>query len=259
VASLNDIWDWDSPLERYKGETHRANTGLQDFFGMGPGRSLRILVRGYRGEIEPQEPLYVLFSQYRAQDGHGPGMLPPTKRLATVGGWSRDYQWQARIARHGQIELEHREEVRDLRRQEIEDLDWKTGSDLREKAARFMEALPKFIMNTVQEEAQEDGSVVKTVTLRMNTTLSQLSQAVKTASELQRLSTNEPTEITEIRGAALLMQLAAELDSLASATTTVDPEYDDDSGPEGTACGDPESTTDGVGPTAEGEPGDPAV
>ena len=118
MASSQGLWDWESPLARYKGETYRANTALVDYVSMGPGRSLVKLIRGYRGEIEPEETLYIMFSQYRSQSGSGPESLPPTKRQGTVSVWSMRYQWQARIARLAALDTDRRDEVRDARRKE---------------------------------------------------------------------------------------------------------------------------------------------
>jgi hypothetical protein len=224
------LWDWDNPLGRYTGETSRANAALQDYVDLGPGRSLAVLARGYRGEIAPGEPYFELFKAYRGQGQGKPGAIPPTRQLSTLEGWSSRFQWQARLSRYQQIDNERREAIRETRRQELEDLDWKTGKDLRDKAVAFLAELPKFQSDTVQKVEQPDGSTLQIVTVRLNTSISQLSQALRVASELQRLSIHEPTDITEYHGASLLTQLIAELDELAEANQGADPEPLDDPG-----------------------------
>lgn len=64
------------PLPR---ESNRTRAAFEDYYAMGPGRSLTALVAGYRvrGESDPR---------------------PPARRLATVKAWSAAFGWQARIA-----------------------------------------------------------------------------------------------------------------------------------------------------------------
>jgi len=57
-------------------ETNRARQAFEDYFNMGPGRSLESLLRRYQVATEA---------------------LPPTKRIATLKDWSRKHDWQNRV------------------------------------------------------------------------------------------------------------------------------------------------------------------
>lgn len=250
----DEMWDLDAPLQRYKGESAKANGALQDYVLMGPGRSLRELHRGYCGEVDPQEPGYALFSMYCPQGDGGATSLPPTKRQRTLQTWSARYHWQARVARYEQLQNDRRLSIREARRQELEDKDWYSGHELRTRVHEFLEKLPVHLETVVNVEEQPDGTLVKTIVKELNASLTQISQALKAASDLQRLSTDEPTDITEIRGAALLAELVAELDKLAAAGEDPDPESDDDAGTAGPVGGDPESESEGPGSAEATEP-----
>lgn len=57
-------------------ETNKAKQAFEDYFNLGPGRSLRIL-----------------HDQYRSNTEH----RPPTIQLATIKKWSSEHGWQERI------------------------------------------------------------------------------------------------------------------------------------------------------------------
>jgi hypothetical protein len=232
-------WDWEEPLARAKGETSKANTALQDYIDLGPGRSLRILAAGYRGEIEEGEPGHAVFVPYLGQAEDGSGIVPPTKYKATIDRWSSKYDWQARLARYQEIENERREEIRARRRKQLEDQDWEHGQELRDKVLELVEVLPLFVTENVEINELDDGSVEKIIYQKLNARIADLARALKTSSELQRLSADEPTEHIKLAGGALLNQLASEMDDLVSETTNGDSEQVLNSGAEGTSAGDP--------------------
>ena len=225
-----ESFDLDDPLGRVKGETGRSNHALLDYFEIGPGRSLPRLIRGYKGLVEAGDVNYTLFSQYRVQDEGEPSVKPPSKRLATVERWSSDYQWQARIARYEKLERERRLAIREQRRDQLEDDDWGSGGALRAVAAEFLEIFPRFLTRSVREEEDDDGEKVRVIREELNTTIAQISQAMKVGSDLQRLSTNEPTDITEVHGAVLLSELVSAMDELASGSKDGADGEDDDGG-----------------------------
>ena len=72
--------------EKHKGETSKAIQACNDYLRMGPGRSLRVLVRRYSEDKQKQAP---------------------TRSLQTMFGWSTRYDWQARAEDHD-TELEAR-------------------------------------------------------------------------------------------------------------------------------------------------------
>lgn len=58
-------------------ETNKARQAFEDYFNLGPGRSLRILQKQYRQQTAPR---------------------PPTVRRKTLSLWSKEHDWQRRIA-----------------------------------------------------------------------------------------------------------------------------------------------------------------
>ena len=58
-------------------ETNKACQAFEDYFNMGPGRSLRLLCERYRSDTEA---------------------IPPTRRIGTLKTWSNHHGWQARVA-----------------------------------------------------------------------------------------------------------------------------------------------------------------
>jgi hypothetical protein len=246
-----ESWDLDDPLGRVKGETGRSNRALQDYVDMGPGRSLKGLIKGYKGLVEAEEPNYALFAQFTVQMQYEPGTIPPTKTLSTVARWSSECQWQARIACYEKLQRDHREAIRAQRRDRVEDADWDTGGLLRSVAGEFLLEFPKFLTQSVQTIENDDGEQTDVVTVKVNTTLAHISQALKVGSDLQRLSTNEPTNITELHGAALISRLSSAMDEYAEASQVSDNVGHDGSGTEGPA-------TDGGGED-EGDQGEGAV
>jgi len=186
------VWDYDNPLARSRGESRRANAALCDYEALGPGRSLARLVKGYRGELPQDHPLRSFFVD-RAYCGGKPLAMPPSKRLPTVEGWSSGFAWQARLERLAEIRAEEREAVRRARLQALEDADWEEGQALREKVAQLLGEMERFERSRVQETMDANGEKVRVITLKFKPTLGQMSQALKIASELQRLAAGVST------------------------------------------------------------------
>jgi hypothetical protein len=108
----------DDPLSRIKGETIKAHNALMDYFLMGSGRSLNLLLEKYRAQIVSEVYL----------------KAPPTKRLQTLKNWSSRYHWQARIARQAENDNAI---ILDQRRQALE----KIEAEFRERHMGEAEAL----------------------------------------------------------------------------------------------------------------------
>lgn len=79
-------FDNESPLNRIKGESLKANSSLHDYWLMGGGRSLDKLMALY---LNPTEPLL---------------KAPPTTKINTLKTWSQKLHWQARIKRQKEID-----------------------------------------------------------------------------------------------------------------------------------------------------------
>jgi len=101
--------------------------------------------------------------------------------------------WEERArewAEYEQFMLEHRWRQRKL---ELMEADWGTGGTLRSVALRFLEVIQTH--KELSRVTKEDGTEV--VTLAVNIAPSHLAQLLKTASDLQRLSLDQPTAITK--------------------------------------------------------------
>ena len=121
--------------------------------------------------------------RYREQGG-GPS-------FRTLDKWSGRYQWQQRVALFDVAEAERRVEVWQERRTELKESDWQDGARVRKKVMDYLNL------------AGEAGELVK------------LAQALKVASELQRLAADEPTAKLDLSGAALDALLEREFGRLA--------------------------------------------
>jgi len=221
------VWNWDDPLARMPGETSRALQAFHDYEAMGPGRSMPLLGKGYRNELPEGHILYAFFQKYRGS-WDKPGEAIPTKQQATIEGWSSRFSWQARIARLMEIRKNEREARRSERQALLEDEDWGDGDRLRQRVREFMDELPKFKRRKVQETTGPDGEKVTVITVELNTTVAQLAQGLKAASELQRHAVNEPDATVELSGGSLLNTLIKELDGLVEGAEVTNPGSPDD-------------------------------
>lgn len=197
-------WNRDDPLARVKGETTKANSALRDYALMGAGRSLRKLHERYQSVSESSSE------------------EPPTQRLPTILNWSTRWDWQARIAEWDAIQFEREKAKWEERRLELREQDWRDGQELRARVAAFVEQLPKFVQSqeSVTQREGPDGQpeTVRVITVALNATISQLSSAIKAASDLQRMAADEPTERVELTGAALDSFIERQLARLVNST-----------------------------------------
>jgi len=135
------------------------------------------------------------------------------------------------------LNKERREAIRAERRDRVEDESWEMGGLLTEVGAEFLQEFPKFITQTAQTIVNDDGEPTEVVTVKVNTTLAQISLMLKTGNDLRRLSVNEPTDITEVHGAALISQLVSAMDELAEASQDPADGEDVDGGAAGSVAG----------------------
>lgn len=180
-----------NPLDRRESDTARSWLALQDYAAMGAGRSLEKLVERYRNGADSV----------------------PARRLTTLKDWSRSGDWQARVAAYDEAQAAtlraEREAVRRQRRIALEEADWKDGDELRRRALELLAEVPKFLRRS-ETEVQQDGELIRVITLALATGPAELARTLKVASALQRLSTGEPTEIHK----AIESELEAFLDKL---------------------------------------------
>jgi hypothetical protein len=188
------MFDTDNPLNRILGESKQANKALMDYAEMGGRRSIR--------------DLFEFYSKQKLSENQADN--PPTGKISTLWTWSARHKWQERVARFDEIEKREREQKRIQEREErrrlLEEADWEDGQQLRQRVLEFLEELPKFLKTSEQTKVEEvidkvTGQSIKQVTkvivTKLNTSLPQLAQAMKVASELQRMATDSPTSRTE--------------------------------------------------------------
>jgi hypothetical protein len=109
----------------------------------------------------------------------------PTKRLATIGEWSTKYEWLSRAAAVDTLLEEDRITKWTYRKEEVNETDWRNGKYLRLNLLRRYRKIAK--------TTDKDGI----------TSLTKLVAAIKIASEMQRLATDEPIQSIRLTGAAL--------------------------------------------------------
>lgn len=195
-------FDIEVPLDKGRGESDKANKALDDYARMGAGRSLRKLAEKY-------EKL-----QASDKTGTDAGPIPPTTSLKTLGTWSNKFRWLDRVEAWEAIEKEKDKQLWEERRRKLKEQDWDQGELLRERAQSFLAQLPRFLRSST-ETIERDGVIVQIVTVGLNTNLTELSNVLKTASGLQRLAAEEPTDRVQYSGALLDQLIARELAELA--------------------------------------------
>lgn len=157
-------FDLSDPLDRLADETIKANAAFRDYVAMGPGRSLRELLRRYN---EPNT------------------QKPPTKHFATLAEWSTRFYWQRRLDAWVRLtEAELQKNFKE-RAQHIRQADYDIGQSLRDLAAKILAESPKFVKASRKLVKGEDGRLDReVVTLALDGHL--MLKAVETASKLER-------------------------------------------------------------------------
>jgi len=172
-------------IERLRTDTPKSYAALCDYAAQGPGRSLEKL---------------------RQQIGG--------RSVRWLEQWSSAHHWGVRCSAYdqqAQAELEEqRGVVRAARRAELEDRDWQQGMALRDAVASLLAEVPRFLRRSVSR-VDQGGKEIEVITVALATGPGELARALKLASELQRLSVGEPTEIhrlveTELRATLDLLE-----------------------------------------------------
>ncbi len=121
----------DEELQPQEGESAKAFRAFTDYCNMGAGRSLRKLVRAYRGQIEDKAST----------------VLPPTTRPATLGEWSIKYRWPQRVKVYEKLRIAAEREI-----------DMQVLKAMKERHIDFALALFKIAGLKLQEMALERSS-----------------------------------------------------------------------------------------------------
>lgn len=180
----NFTWNLKAPLERAKGVGRRANQALRDYAMMGTGRSLRKLLKRYRG-----------------QKADNPQTELPTVKWGTLSGWSCKYDWVARVDAWTAIKQEEEETEWKERQRQIRQQDWSHGQQLREMAAKILEAAPAFIkrrerIEQGEPDAQGHRVDTKIITVALDGHL--LTKLEKLASDLSRRAAKMEKDIITV-------------------------------------------------------------
>lgn len=184
------IFDRESPLERSGRESLRANQALRDYALMGPGRSLRKLLRQYREQSE---------SRARALAAGGlrqPGESlaePPTLREASLMTWSAAYAWQERVATWDAL-LDAQVRARwSQRKAEQVEKEWQFRDALFDLAFAILAESPNY-HKTTRRVVKATGQEIVTVALDAALAL----QAGELASKLGRAAAGLPTNTSHV-------------------------------------------------------------
>jgi hypothetical protein len=165
---------WEALAQR-DGETSRAHAAFLDYVLMGPGRSLKKLC-----------------DRYQTESGSSP--KPPTKRLATLKGWSARHQWQDRLTAYQEERDRREQEAWEARRKAVRQADWEAGEALRDLAADILAETPNFLKTTRRLVKGKGGQPDREV-LTVGIEIAALLKALELASKLQALAAGvEPPE-----------------------------------------------------------------
>ena len=176
-------WDAADPLALVAGaESPKANQALGDFYALGPGRSMPILERAYRGRTEG---------------------VPPTRQLSKLKEWSSAYGWLDRVAAAENIERQREREAlaaqRAQRALDLAERNWQQSQRLADRVASMLDFPLAQVEHVTKRSQGADGhtteihmNVVKPARWSMQTAAVMADIAAK----LGALSVGEPTERT---------------------------------------------------------------
>lgn len=194
-------------MGRVPGETSAAYWAFCDYHTLGPRRSVRLLTEIYRRETKD---FARIMRKYKTRK-------VPARSNTTVEKWCARFHWLARIARFEEIEKHQLDERRKQRRMQLEDENWQTGSELRQKCADFLTLMEQFKKTHSKTDVDDEGNKTTTVFLELNTTVGQLAQGLKIANELQEKAVaDNDDDARKLNGGSLLGALVHELDALLS-------------------------------------------
>lgn len=113
------------------------------------------------------------------------------KYNAVPGAWTNAFtkwNWKVRAEAWDAHEKAEQDALWKSRRQQVKDQDFDQAQTLRDKVDEFLEVLSSFKRRSETEEIDEQGNVVRVITIALNTSITQIASALKTASDLQRLA-----------------------------------------------------------------------
>ena len=175
-------WDAADPLALVAGESPKANQALHDFYALGPGRSMPILERAYRGRAEG---------------------VPPTRQLSKLKEWSSAYGWLDRVAAAENIERQREREaaaaLRAQRAVELAERNWQQSQKLADRVASMLDFPLAQVEQVTKRRQGADG---RTTEIHMNVvkpsrwSMQTAAVMADIASKLGALSVGEPTERT---------------------------------------------------------------
>jgi hypothetical protein len=168
MTNTDFLWNPEAPLARCPGETARASAALQDYIGMGPGRSLPLLWKRYCNVSRASQE------------------QPPSRRLPTLKTWSVKYHWQDRLAAWQDMQRLEREALWRSRREEQREWEW----GMADKLKRRIEEMLRFPLAEMTRDEDGAVTVVKPVRWRQG----DIPQFGKAATELSRLAAALETE-----------------------------------------------------------------
>jgi hypothetical protein len=176
-------WDAADPLALVAGaESPKANQALHDFYALGPGRSMPILERAYRGRAEG---------------------VPPTRQLSKLKEWSSAYGWLDRVAAAENIERQREREaaaaLRAQRAVELAERNWQQSQKLADRVASMLDFPLAQVEQVTKRRQGADG---RTTEIHMNVvkparwSMQTAAVMADIAAKLGALSVGEPTERT---------------------------------------------------------------
>ena len=178
------IWERQSD-EKGKPEPIRWYNRFVIYREMGPDRSLL--------------GAYKLFLV--AQNGEGePGRN--SRPVKAPSPWTREcerWQWKVRAEAWDMENIRRKELEWAERRRQVQEADFADGQKLRELVQEFVALFPQFREVHREEKPQPDGTMEVVITQRVNATMGQLAGALKTASDMQRVTTGLETERKETK------------------------------------------------------------
>lgn len=151
-------------------------------------------------EMGPDRSLLGAYKVYLSQNGSE--RTRKSAILSVPPRWLRSaelWQWKARAEAWDMENIQRKEAEWAERRRLVQEADFADGQKLRELVQEFLELFPQFREVRREEYPQPDGSVEVVVTQKVNASLQQLATALKTASDLQRVTTGLETERTETK------------------------------------------------------------
>lgn len=166
VLAINEI-DY-SLLKKMPDEPDRAYQGFREYCRLGVSRS--------------HHKLIAKFNRMRKE-----GITPPCKSRATISNWSVAFNWVKRVSVWDMYQADRLDEKWRNRRVKLLEDDWKAGEKLRSLADKVLKKTPKFIHAKREIIKDDSGNVIKEI-VREKIDVRVIINALKTASELQRLS-----------------------------------------------------------------------